>query len=64
MSARSFFPSELRSFSLHDTSDGLVLPQVRFFCSPESQAYLSAILEPATCRYVLKFHTPLLCKHP
>ncbi|GAQ84749.1 protein OS-9 [Klebsormidium nitens] len=47
-----------------DLTDQLRQTEVRFFCSPESQSYLSAILEPATCRYILKFHTPLLCKHP
>ena len=41
--------------------------EVRFFCGKafsSSQHFIESIIEPATCSYLLKFYTPLLCDHP
>eukprot|EP00899_Mesostigma_viride_P025009 jgi/Mesvir1/5693/Mv15708-RA.1 len=37
--------------------------EVRFVCSHEQMNLVTSVKEPASCRYVLSFHTPLLCKH-
>ena len=36
--------------------------EVRFVCAEDGSEGLSGVEEPATCRYVLTFRTPLACK--
>jgi len=38
--------------------------EVRFFCGQEKGNFIESAREPETCKYVLTFNTPLLCKHP
>nr|XP_024385692.1 protein OS-9 homolog isoform X3 [Physcomitrium patens]PNR62838.1 hypothetical protein PHYPA_001262 [Physcomitrium patens] len=38
--------------------------EVRFVCSETGRMLINSIKEAPTCKYILVFHTPMLCKHP
>ncbi|MCO5571075.1 hypothetical protein L7F22_024806 [Adiantum nelumboides] len=63
-SAQRYYSHLFTNGTLCDLTNEPRETEVRFICSDTVNNMISSITEVSTCRYMLIFSTPILCKHP